>query len=385
MYWKYSLFETKLLLHNRKNGFLGLLLLLFFILYFIFSYSQTEQVTLLDEKRMEGNWYTSVFNQLPDPVEDTPEYEVYKNLEDQSTLVNYQRFHLTRDENEEFIELSHELKHLRLRVIELDNKGIPEHLVMEKEYILKENILLNYIEKNDLPLQQEPVTASHFLMTAFTTVSGLIFYMFLLLFGSEILTFENRHRTVMNGFPISFMKKATSKISLYFTHIISFLAGGLFIGFLYAANQTSSGNFSYPVLIYNDGGFEAVSTLQFLMYSILAIVLITVLVLTLSVLLNMLFNNAYFNVLIGLGLFMLPDLLMVMGINASWLHPLKFVDFSSVLTGDLASQLGNSQIDYWHAIFALFVMTLLLTSLIFLVNKAAYIKNRPNQHVKESA
>ena len=42
--------------------------------------------------------------------------------------------------------------------------------------------------------------------------------------------------------------------------------------------------------------------------------------------------------------------LSVWGAKFSFFYPLTYIDFSSVLSGDLAKKLGNTQIDLWYAI-----------------------------------
>ena len=151
--------------------------------------------------------------------------------------------------------------------------------------------------------------ASRYLVVALNAMSGFMFYFFVLLSGSEMLVYEQRHRTVVNGFPLSFMKKINSKISIHFIQIIMFLVIGFLLGGIFASRKFGVGDFSYPILIYRNGSFEAIATVDYLLYVFLAMALITILLLYLSVLLNLIFKNAYANVLIGLGVFLLPDLL----------------------------------------------------------------------------
>ena len=374
MFWKYFLFEAKLLLHNRKNLFLGFSLLLFFPVFFIYN-SQTEPETLKDLKKTEASMIKSTLNQFPDTQKDTPEgAEIHDSLLKQSSLVNFQIFYLRSDETrEEYIENGLLLTQLRLRAHELDNMGIPKHLILSKEEILIEDTLLRYIQKHELPLQPDPFTASRYLVVALNTLSGLLFYFFAIVSGSEMLVYEQRHRTVVNGFPISFMKKINSKISVHFLQIGTFLVIGFLFGGIFASRKSGVGDFSYPILIYKNGGFEAISTTRYLLYVFLAMALITIMLLYISVLLNLIFKNAYANVLIGLGVFLLPDLLRTMGVNSTLLQPIKYVEFSNVLSGALAVQLGNSQIDYWHSIIWLLILSLLMIAIIYAKSKFEYI------------
>ena len=154
MFWKYFLFETKLLLHNRKNLFLGFSLVLFFPLFFIYN-SQIESETLKDHKKYEASMIKSILKQFPETQKDTLEgEEILQNILKQSSLVNFQIFYLRSDETrEQYIENGLLLNQLRLRMYELDNKGVSDHLVIPKEEILREDVLLRYVQEHQLPLQ----------------------------------------------------------------------------------------------------------------------------------------------------------------------------------------------------------------------------------------
>ena len=127
-----------------------------------------------------------------------------------------------------------------------------------------------------------------------------------------------------------------------------------------------------PIVIYKNGGYDAVVIFDYLLYGLVAMAIITVVVLYLSILLNVLFKNAFANVLVGFSLFLVPNLLLVWGGNFSFFHPLKYIDFSSVLSGTLAKQLGNAQIDFWYSILWLVALCALLIIVLFVRNKLSY-------------
>ncbi|WP_100010305.1 hypothetical protein [Lentibacillus sediminis] len=376
MYRKYWLFEMKLLLRQRKNWFLGLFLLLFFPIFFLVE-SREEPVSLESQKHYEANMLVAIFQQFPETERENPEgAAIYNNLTEQASLVNYQLYYLSEGRHEDYVENGLMLNELRLELHEMGNKWIPEHLVYPREETLKEEALLSYIQANDLPLEPESTGATHYLVAGLGAMSGVVFYMFVLLAGSEILVFDQRHRTVVSDFPISFFKKISAKISGMFLYIAGCLLLGLGLGFWVASSESGSGNFSYPVLLYWDGGFEAVSTMEYLLYALGLMMLVMLLGLIVSVLLNQLFRNAYANVLIGLGLFLLPDLLMGAGVGASFLQLIKYVDFAGVLDGDLAIQLGADGLDVQHVALWLALMILLFALVIFMINKLTYTSGR---------
>ncbi|MFD2630365.1 hypothetical protein [Oceanobacillus kapialis] len=374
MFWKYTLFETKLLITNRKNWVLGLLLLLFFIVYFG-HFSDSEQVSLKMQKDEESYVIDSILNQFPESKQKTSEgEEIYQNLLEQSSLINYQKFYLQKKQYDDYIANGLKLNDLRLRVIELEHQGIPEYLVKPKEEIMKEEALLTYIRDNELPLQSDPIVANEFLIFALQAISGVIFFTFVLIMGSELLVYEQRNRTVVNGFPISFMNKMNSKAIIYFLFICIVLVVSVVAGGWNATNQSSLGDFSYPVLIFNNGSYEAISTIQYLLYVIGALALTTLVILYLAILLTMIFPNAYTTILIGLSLFFISDLFLILGMDAPIIHVMKFIDITNVISGDLSMSLHNPEVDYGYAIIGLLLMLIALITIIYTINKVRYVR-----------
>ncbi|WP_047985943.1 hypothetical protein [Ornithinibacillus californiensis] len=373
MFWKFTLFETKLLLKNRKSWFVAVFLLVIFALFFMY-YSQDEPVSLKDKKRAETNTSYAVFEYLDLQRHDLPEVaEVYNYHTQIQSLLGMQLWYIGNgDDSDQYIENGLEINKLRLTVHELGNDGIPEHLIVTKEDILKEDALLHYIKDNNLPIESDSFATNHYITNALAMISGLLFLVIVLISGNEMLIYEQRHQSVMKGFPLSFMSKIYSKIMIYFTHVYSFLLLGFLVGSIYVANKFQASEFSFPVLVYKNENFIALSTGQYLFYIFLGFGLVILLLLSLSILLNMLFKNAFANILIGLGFFILPDIATAAGIHAPFLHPIKYIDMYKVLSGDLATTLGNGSIDYWNAMATLGIITLVLIGIIYAVNKFAY-------------
>ena len=375
MFWKYSQFETKLLLQNRKNWFVAIFLLLFYLIYFMYP-NQVTPTPLKEQKKTEAMQMNAMFEYIQYERKDVPEIgEIYDILTQQSSLINFQVYYLGMgDDSEQYIENGLELNQLRLKVHELGNKGLPKHLIKPKEEILKEDALLRYIQANQLPIETNSFVTNFYFVNALQTMSGILFLCIVLISGSELLVFEHRHRTVVKGFPLSFMKKVNSKVVIHFVYIYTFLLIGFFAGGLYAAKKLNAGDFSFPILMYKNEDYLAVSTIQYLVYFFIGLALATILVLYFSILLNMLFQNAFANILVGLGVFILPDLLMASGISASFLHPIKYIDLVSVLSGDLAIKLGNSHLDFSYALIWLAGLMLLMIGIVYSINRYMYYR-----------
>ncbi len=222
-----------------------------------------------------------------------------------------QRFFLTRGEDDQYIDNGLKLNELRLQMHESGNEGIPPYLVVPKEEIFKEDALLRYNKKHQLPLQPDPFVASNYLPVALNAISGLIFCLFFVLIaGSGMLAHEQQNRSVVSGFPISFMKKINGKVGLHFIQIFLFLILGLLLGGIYVSQKTASGNFASPILLFQNGDFLAVSTwIHYLAYMSIALVLITLLLLYGTALLNLLIKNVYATVLILVVVYLFAGLI----------------------------------------------------------------------------
>lgn len=373
MFWKFSLFEIKLLLKNRKSAFIALFLLLFFPLFFMY-YSHEEPKDLAEQKREETQTSYAVFYHLDQQRHDVPEVaEVFDYHSQIQSLLGMQVWNIgSGKDGEQYVEEGLEINQLRLKVHELGNEGIPDYLIIPKEEILKENALLEYIKDNNLPVDSESFMTNNYFADAFAMMSGLVFLVIILISGNELLVYELKHQSVMRGLPLAFMWKVTGKVMVYSIFIYLFLILGFSIGSLYLSGKMEGNEFSFPILIYQNEAYTAISASHYLLYLFLGMALVTILLLLLSILLNMLFKNAFANILVGLGIYLLPDIVMAAGFNLSFLHPVKFIDMSKVLSGELAVELGNSFIDYWNAMAVLGGISLLLIGVIYAINKFDY-------------
>ncbi|GGA74660.1 hypothetical protein GCM10008025_18010 [Ornithinibacillus halotolerans] len=305
---------------------------------------------------------------------DIPEVaEVYDYYTEIASLVGMQRWYIGNgNDSEQYVDNGLEINRLRLIVDDLGNRGIPDHLIIPREEILKEDAMLRYIKENDLPIESDSFATNQHLTNVLGMFTGLLLLVIVLISGNELLVYERKHHSVLKGFPISFMKKVTSKIAVHFIQLYIFLVFGFLFGVIYVANKLDANEFSFPILVYKNENFIAVSTSEYLLYMFLGLALIIVLILSLSVLFNMLFRNAFANILIGLGIFLLPDIASAAGLKATFLHPIKYIDLTKVLSGDLATELGNSSIDYWNAMATLGIITIVILGTIFTINKLVY-------------
>lgn len=375
MFWKYLLFETKLLLHNRKNWLLGIGLILFFPLY----YTQYSQLDIKDMQRLkneEAEHMFTVFNAFPEDLRETAVGEAtYNNLTQQSSSINMQRFYLWKKEDyDKYIEEGLKLNELRLELHELGNKGIHPNYVIPKDEIQKDMAILRYYKVHKLPLVPDPFVASNYLPVALNMLSGLLFCLFVLIIGSSMLVNDQQHQSVVGGFPISFMQKVSGKVAIHLVQVLLFLVLAVLIGGYYIAQKTEWGNFITPVLIYQDMDFVAVSTIRYLTYMFIAFALIALFLLLVFVLINVMTKNLYATILTMIVILLLPDLISVTGATFNWLYPLKFIDIGSILNGEAAAEFGNEKLDFKHSYSWLVGLNLLAAAILYGRNKLLYIR-----------
>ncbi|MCG3089531.1 hypothetical protein [Sporosarcina cyprini] len=375
MIWKYIQFEGKLLLRNKLNWLLGVAFILFFSLYF-FQYSAGDIESLRDRKSAEALEYNTIFNYFPEEMRDTPKgQEIYNNLTEQSSLINKQRYSLWKnDDYEEYIEGGLKLNELRLRLYELGNEGVHPEFIIPKEEIRKEDALLRYYQKNQLPLEADPFAASNYIPVALEKVDGLLFVLFVLFLGGNMLLHDQQKRSVMGIFPISFMQRVFVKTGLHFIQALAFLLAGLLIGGWFVSIRTAWGNFKSPLLLFQNGDYVAVGTSRYILYMVVAMALLALLLLLLSILVNVITKNMYATVLLIVVVFLAPMLLHFAGIDASWLQPLSVMEISQVLSGDTAVQYGKDTIDYKWAFVWLAVLNVAVLLVLFGGNRVMYMK-----------
>lgn len=385
MFWKYTGFEIKQLFHNPKNLLIGLFLVLFFPLYFVY-FTQTEPLSLKDQKQIEREMTDSIFNVFPETLRETPKGEkIYNNITEQSSLINFQRYYFWLGQpGEDYIRDGLRLNELRLELHELGNEGIPEYLIIPKEEILKEDARLRFIQDHNLPIETNIFVASNFLVVALQILCGLLFFAIVLISGSDLLLLEEKHRTVMFGFPISFMKKVAGKIMVHFSFLFIFLFLGIIVGFLYVSNDQGIGFFSSPQIIYHNGEFVSISAIQYIIFLLIGLALTGIFGLVLSVLLNQLFYNTYVNILLGLSIYLLSNLFIQIGWSFALPETIMGMNSGQVLSGQLSKISGNNQMDFFYSILSLLVMTLITLALIFVKNKWKYWFQRNNKEAEQT-
>ena len=376
MFWRYILFETKLLLRNWKNWLLGAALILFFPLYFLY-YTQLDIIPIKEKKNEESADFMAILDAFPGSVWQTDEgKEIYNILTTQSSLHNMQRFVLWKNKDfNQYIDYGLKLNELRLEMHERGNKGIHQNYIIPIPEIQKEIALLKYYKEHNLPIIQDPYAASNYMPVALQLLSGVLFCLFVLLIASSILLHDQQHPTVITGFPISFMQKVSGKVTIHFFQVLVFFVSSVLIGGYYVSKKTEWGNFKTPVLIYQDADFIAVSMLRYIFYMFVAFALISLLLLLSFILINEITKNMYGTILLLLVVLLGPEFIRISGVESNWLYPLKFIDIGAVLNGDAAVIFGMEKLDFKNSFGWLIGLNLIIIAILYTRNKLLHLRN----------
>lgn len=386
MFWRYMLFEGKLALNNRKNWIIALFFLVIFTLLFMYTSQENEPESLYDQKVAEAEDIKSAFYYMDDVrFDDDDAAEVYDIITEESSLINFQKWYIgSGGEPDEFIENGLELNKLRLKAYELGNAGLPSHLVIPKKEILQEDALMKYIKANDLPLESESFITSFYIEEGFKAMSGLLFFIVVLIAGSEMLTFEQRHESIYNGFPIPFIQRVATKVFIQFVYIYLFFIAGFFIGLEYLKRKLELFDYHFPILIYVNGDYEAISVLRYTLYMLIAFSLVTIITLLIAILFNMVLKHTFATILAGLGIFMIPYLIILAGWKVPILSSIIYLDFANVMAGDASENLRYTSIDFVNGYIWMTVVIFLLSAVIYVLRKSSYF-GRKNQKIKYAA
>lgn len=381
MFWEYSSFEWKMMLFEKRNWFLAFLALFFFAINY-FGLNETSTDNLYSEKRDEAVRAGDSVDLFSEEAKGLPEgEEIYQNLLSELSALNMQRYFATENNYSEFIEQGRLINQLRLRNEELNYIGMYESYIVPATDVQKDEAFLSYIEENQMPLIEEGYAASRYLIDTLTNISGLIFYVFIIVVSHRILIYERSHQTILRGLPISKTQKVHSKFLVYFMSMVGLLALCFGLAFLVGALGDGTGDFRYPRLIYLNGEFQAISTTLYLTYLFLGLVVVTGVVVLLSILLNILIPNGYATIFIAIGLYFTSALFSIIGLNQIPFQLFQFVDIERVLSGDVAIALGNSQLDFIRVLVILCVFMMILWGMIYLLQNRTYLRKKRSEAV----
>lgn len=376
MHSYFAKFEWNQLIHNKRNWLITVLIIAFFACgHSLFAPDPVNYEVLkkeqLDQVRMQLPVYPENLKEEPDGS------IVYENLVNLSSNVGMEYYHASNDG------LEHSIEYAERGLIsidyyldnhQLDNVGLWDSSVIPVDDLMKEQAFLTYLIENEIELNLEATAASSYLTSAVNEFSGLFFLTALLILANMILHYESGHSTVMKGLPFPFLIKVLSKTFSYFFFYTLVILLALVASLLISIQVAGIGNFNYPVVIYLSGEYIAIPTLHYIGIVLIGYLLSTFLILFIAILANMILKNGYATIFFGLGFYMSSQLLLLLDIRFFLFHPLRFLEFPLLLSGDLSQQLSNSYLDYRFGFLAIFLFTLICWFTIYLLNKRSFIR-----------
>ncbi|PRY80092.1 hypothetical protein [Alkalibacterium olivapovliticus] len=373
----YILYELNLFIKNPKNKLMFLMLSTFLLIigFFIF-FRDTGNIEHTQYRQMNLN--RIAISTISENIGDNPEQsELYGKLYDQQQLVASQDVAIRFEEDSWFVDSGLDLAQLQIDMHNsngLDNLDDELRVIVPSLHQAETNqAFLAYMDEESFPLLRNREHAAGFLITFFDSF-GVSSFVFLLLFTCSILSTDRVHKSMVEGYPLSYEQKTASKVMIYtiacfvtmvlltvsFTGIIGVISG--------------AGPLDYPMVMYQTNQYRAVPLSSYTLRYGFYILVLAMHVSTLSALLNTLTKNMYATLFSGLILFVIPFLVQVENPLWRWI-PLHYYQVSSVLSGESAYLTGQSQMAYGYGIVVLLLWSAVFAAIIYLYGQLVSIDN----------
>lgn len=359
----YFIFEYKRFLKNKKTLFMILILFTFFasIFYSIENQGLGDQERKLAEELNQ----TRILSQYAQhyTAENKEEITLSRNLSNQQRLIASQSNGITFNHPDWYIESGLELGQLRLEM--QGNNYFSElsgGLLPRKDQIHRNLLVLDAVAEDSIPIKKNSENSAGFLSESLG-LFGFFAFAYLLVFASDILIDDFEHGTMFESYPVTARQKYLIKLIIYSTSVfvITGFVMGISTGIVSLFWET--GNFNYPIGLYVLGNFRAMPLwngvfLFFLYYLILAIHTFL-----LAMIMNQYLKNSIATIILGLFLFILPNLYAPLTYYLRFL-PFHYYHLSDLLNGRFAVEISSSM-DIWMGILVLFLYSGFFAYLVF--------------------
>lgn len=343
-------FEIELFIRDRKNGFLFLGVTLFLIgLLFYIPYQQVNDIH--DKTQKELHTVRNTISSFPvHIVEEDPErYPVYQDVLKESQLIGSQEVALTfYDDLKEYTSIGLKLAQSRLQAHEKGYESFNQNFFVPLEQSLRESVYYEALEDQNQLIERDAQSSSTYLVLAISAFSS-VFFVFLLLLTSDILTKDDAHSTVIQAYPINESQRLFGKLMIYVTATILTIVGLFAAGYVLSLIPFDAGTMDYPRVIYTASGYEAVSTSQFILRTLLIAVFFTIHTTLLAAVLNTLLKNRYLTLFLGSSLLLCSFLFSRIWTFLAY-TPISYLNPIGILKGTASERFGQSEIDYSRAL-----------------------------------
>ena len=315
---------------NKKN-IIACLVVVLFVLGF-FSYQKIENSQeLMAQKAGEYQSVASALTKFQNV--DAMDYgngsDLYYNLLKQKQFVVNQSMALKIDRPQLYLDTGIKLAELRASAFDLEGyEKVAANLPTKTENQL-DAILYQFMDKNGIVVSQDSLSFFPFLLHLFMML-GSFWFIFISVYSCGILIEEFRHTSLIKGYPVSFDKYVLAKCTSAMFIVCIFIAELMIcsLPFIYFYGL---GDASYPIGIF-DGGFNVITTFEYIGIALLYMVFISIFTILLSVILNVLLKNMYLTLFVQLLLFIAPSLFPSL-VSLIPFNPFNYLNYTNLLNG----------------------------------------------------
>lgn len=372
---EYIKFETKRFLKNRRNQFLFLGMICFWIGLFIFLPYQN--VNDIEEKvAVEAENVRNAIAYVPvhevEKGDETGEYPYYEHILQESRAVAAQEVALTmHNDIDQYVTNGINVTNVRIEAHQAGYGSLPEEFIIPLSQSLREKELYHYLQNHSIPIERNAQNGANALFLAISWFSAVSFF-FLLFLSSDVLTEDEEHKTIISAYPLDANRKVLSKILIHTFSTFVLLLGIFLAGYVLSLFIFRPGTLNYPIALYWRDSYTAVPTYLFVLLFFCLFLIFTAHIVLFSCVLNIIFKNKYLNIFVG-GSFYVISFLFSESFSFFRFTPMNYLDPAAILNGRLVEQFNQPSNDVLMA-----VAILILWSVIYSCFLSVYFskKNR---------
>ncbi|MFC6464670.1 hypothetical protein ACFP65_06690 [Marinilactibacillus sp. GCM10026970] len=366
----YLLFETKRFLKETKNKLMFVIFVIFLLyVYFLIAIQGSGNIEQEQAEQMNAS-RVAISSIAATNSENEETSALYDNIYQQQQLLSQQDNGIRFEDRDWYLDSSIELAQLQIDLYDYDefnDLDTPLRSVIPSIHTARKDLArFVYIRDNDIPIMYERDNAAGFMMLYFSTF-GVAAFLFLLLYSGSLLTNDLEHETMVKGYPVTHRQKVISKILIYTvaSFFSIFTITGLVVLTIWAIK--GSGDFTYPMIIYNQGFYQAISIAQYTLIYFSYLVILTIHVVSFSAFLNILLKNVYATLLGGAVCFAIPLVAQNWIDGLRW-TPIPYYNPFAILSGDTAYLANQEHLTLVYGGSILLVWSMLFLIIVYAIN-----------------
>ncbi len=354
----FRLMKTIFLVERKNLKFRSILSVLILFIIGSFIYLENSQFRELEAATaaevIAKNTALDLFRNTDatDPEVSTP---IYRNLNVQSNQLAYRSLGLIMDDDTTYIQGAIELTKVRHEIYSMDGYNNVSQFIPTYRQNQLDHVLYTAIDDQNERLLVENSNFPTYIILLLL-VLGVGWYLLVGIFSSDILLDEEDHKSLVNGYPFTMASKLSAKVFSYLVYMIGLLIITFVITVIVASIKYGI-DLTYPVAIFN-GDYFTIAIWEYLGLAFLYFICLSLTALTISIILNYYFKNLYIAIFVHFFLFFVPQLIPALG-EWFWFLPFNYLNFSSVINGQVAEITGNQMVTLNNG-FIVLVITIVI-------------------------